>query len=141
MEQQTKVRKTQARPSQPGDGTDLLAGIAQEALPGFSRPSEEKIVDWKERYPDSEIYMVPLGGEIYVFRTLTRSEYHAFLATIPPQATEGDVEEKIADLCLLWPESYLQSDKKRGKAGVPSAIMEMVFSYSGFQPAAPPVKL
>lgn len=99
--------------------------------------SEERVEELKAKYPDNDIYAVPIAGEVWIYRDIRRPEYYK-LKNDPIAAQPEAFEEMIVKLCVLYPESI---DFEKGKAGVPAVLADLIFLSSGFEPAAPPVKL
>lgn len=101
----------------------------REIFPGG--PTEDMIANWKKQY--GEIYMTEFDFGIFIWRTLGRLEYKKLLTDY-----EGDFdlqwfrEEKIVEMCVLWPENYTHEDIVNGRAGTPRLLAEQILNKSGF---------
>lgn len=101
-------------------------------------PTKSQIEDWKKQFGD--IYMTEFDSETFVWRTLTRLE---FKRVINAEGAENDWyrEERVAELCVLWPENYGHDEIVNGKAGIPAMLADQVMNKSGFMPRTGAQKL
>mgnify|MGYP000719325051 CR=1 FL=1 len=108
--------------------------MSEEVKPlGEKGPTQEWINDVKSKYGD--IYYVYFDDEPVVFRTITRKEYIEIMqSSIPTPDNPGDdigeSENRLVDMCTLWPENYKAAEEKKG--GRVSGIAQYVLYYSGF---------
>lgn len=60
---------------------------------------EEKLIEWKKQY--GYVYFTEVNGNEFIFRLLGNKEYE----TLQSACTDlTDLDEKIAQLCVLYPE-------------------------------------
>lgn len=85
---------------------------------------QEIIRDLKRKYP--QVYATIVGDDLYIWRPLGRREYREILE----QATdEHDLEERIAQAAVVWPEGI---DFQKGKAGAPEILAAEIKEASGY---------
>lgn len=100
------------------------------AFPGA--PSDEQIEEWKQKL--GEIFCSGFSDtEIFIWRPVTRKEFIALqtgLAQVE-NATQWDLEEKMAELCVLWatPAGFESFEKKAGSL---STLHEQIMQNSNF---------
>ena len=107
----------------------------------------EPTKEWKDLQKKTfgDVYRVSIGGEVYVYRKLRRSEYKDLQKSMTPEmGPNGPVvsaeqsqalEERIAEVCTIWPENYKELDSP---AGVPTVLAGYISNSSGFDVDAPP---
>ena len=101
-------------------------------------PTRDMIENWKRQYGD--IYMTKFDNETFIWRTLTRLEFKNLLNTEGDQ-TEWYREERLAELCVLWPLDYNHEEIMDGKAGIPAILADHIMNKSGFMPTIGAQKL
>jgi len=101
-------------------------------------PTRDMIENWKRQYGD--IYMTKFDSETFIWRTLTRLEFKNLLNTEGDQ-TEWYREERLAELCVLWPLDYNHEKIIDGKAGTPAILADQIMNKSGFMPTIGAQKL
>jgi hypothetical protein len=109
----------------------------EEVFPGG--PPRGLVEMWKAQF--GEIYSSPFGDDVFIWRTMKRTEYKEVLRI---QAPKGDTmfrEEKICEKCVLWPIGYSHMVMALGKAGVPTLLAEQIMDKSGFTIAVEPERL
>jgi hypothetical protein len=81
-------------------------------------PTKEQIADWKKA---SDIFAIGLDeGELYIWRPISRREYKGLKKAMQAKAQsggeiqDGDFEEEVVKLCLLWGSDYSFLDSKGG---------------------------
>ena len=98
----------------------------------------EKIDELKAKH--GKIFRVVVGGEVFVYRYLTRAEFRELQKLAKPDiGPEGnpivnadkalDMEEAMVRKCIVWPENYSIDN---GQAGVPSMLANYISNSSGF---------
>ncbi len=100
-------------------------------------PTRNKVEEWKSLY--GSVFMTEVDEDIFVWRTITRTEYKEILKL--KQADALYREERICEKCVLWPEDYDFLQMGQGGAGVPSLLAEQVMDKSGFTPKGESQKL
>jgi hypothetical protein len=101
----------------------------KEVFPGG--PTEDMVANWKKKY--GEVYMTEFDFDVFIWRTLGRLEYKKLLSE-----NEGDIdmqwfrEEKITEICTLWPKDFSHDDVVGGRAGTPRLLSEQILNKSGF---------
>ena len=101
-------------------------------------PSQEEIDEWKTKFGD--IYSVGLGQDKYIYRPMRRFEYKNILQLSQNQDNRTFVEEKVAQMCVIWP--VIDPTKMSTlKAGTISTLVELVMAASNFGISEEPVKL
>ena len=107
------------------------------SLPIFpGGPSELQIDAWKEKY--GSIEMIEVGGEIFIYRQLGRSEHKALLAA--GIFNDEDTDEATVKTLLVSPK-YEDVDWDKQGAGVIPTLAQAIMRLSGFTAAAAPMKL
>lgn len=102
-------------------------------------PTQELVDEWKAQY--GEIYQSPFGDDIYVWRCMTRDEYKSVLRIQVPRGDTMFREEKICEICVLWPRGYKVQIMGKEKAGIPTLLAEQIMDKSGFTPTREPERL
>jgi hypothetical protein len=133
----TGTREYQEPPSLKQDGNRFLND--QPAFPGG--PMRSEIASWKKTFEqdDHTVNLSEPGGEPFIWRTLSRTEYREIMAlqnTDPLQR-----EEIICEICTLFPYDYNFSNMASRKAGIPAVLAEQIMQESGFKKPAPPIRL
>lgn len=91
-------------------------------------PTTNQVEKWKSQF--GSVYMTELDDDVFIWRTITRVEYKGVL-----KAKNADAlyrEERICELCVLWPKDYNFLAMGSGKAGIPSLLSEQIMDKSGF---------
>jgi hypothetical protein len=101
-------------------------------------PTRQEVEEWKERY-QGEIYFTPFSTAVYVWRTLTRPEYREIISDSTLNAL--DREELFMERCIVYPRNFSLEKIKKGRAGDPSILSEMIMDKSGFVAQSAPIKL
>ena len=140
-----KVKELKAQESfmEPAEEMDILNDVeyieeTTEDELFFNGPSNEEVDAWKLQY--KTVYATEIDGSgVFVWRTLNRKEFKELMKieTTDPLARE----EKLCDLCILWPEGLDEESFQEGDAGVPTILAEQIMERSGFAPIAGPVAL
>jgi hypothetical protein len=120
--------------------------VEETVVEEVMEPTQEWIDAAKKKY--GKIFSLVIGGDVYVYRTLKRSEFKELQKTMKPEMTpQGptvtpeqslELEEKICDLCVIWPEKYSEKDQD---AAAPSVLSTAISESSGSQVNAPPQEL
>jgi hypothetical protein len=98
--------------------------------------SQETINEWKTKF--GELFMVTLGEEQYVYRSMKRFEYKTLMNN--PEANRAFNEEKIIQMCVLSP-VFDQAKLHISKAGTVATLVELIMSASNFGVSEEPIKL
>jgi hypothetical protein len=70
--------------------------------PGKKIPTAETLFGWKQMH--GELYMQPLGKDVYIYRYLKRAEMIALKAKKEFQTYDQDqIDEEFCKRCMLWP--------------------------------------
>lgn len=93
-------------------------------------PTRSKVENWKQAHP-SGVYMTKFENSTYAWRTLDRTEYKNMINTEGDQS-EWYLEERVTELCVLWPEDYDHTKIANDMAGIPSTLFEQIMNKSGF---------
>lgn len=100
-------------------------------------PTLNKIEEWKSRYTD--IYVTEFEAEIFIWRCVARNEYKEINNI--QGADSFYKEERLCDVCVLYPEEYDFIAMRSGKAGIPTFLSEQILEKSGFTARAAAIKL
>ena len=103
--------------------------------------TQEMIDGWKKQY--GRAFKCEISGKTYVYRPILRRELKTFQKELTPElavSAEGSalMEEKISDLCTLYPENF---SSNTGDAGVPSVLASYISAVSGYRVDMEPVEL
>lgn len=95
-------------------------------------PTKDMIENWKNQF-GGDIYMTEYDSETFVWRPISRLE---FKKIVNAEGNHDDFyrEERVTELCVLWPENYSHDDIIDGKAGVPAVLADQIMNKSGFLP-------
>ena len=105
----------------------------QEKLAGVT---SEQIAEWKSKFGD--IYLITLGEEKYIYRSIKRFEYKTLMANA--DSTRAFNEEKIVQMCVIYP--AIDATKiPTLKAGTITTLVELIMAASNFGVVEEPVKL
>ena len=105
----------------------------QVNLPGVT---QEQITEWKNKFGD--IYLITLGDDKYIYRSLKRFEYKTLMAST--ESTRAFNEEKIVQMCVIYP--LMDAAKiPTLKAGTITTMVELIMAASNFGVVEEPVKL
>ncbi|WP_422661746.1 hypothetical protein ACK8P5_25670 (plasmid) [Paenibacillus sp. EC2-1] len=104
-------------------------------------PLESEKNSWKKQFEGDghEVFSSPAGGDMFVWRTMSRVEYRSLMAL--PNTDPLQREEIICEICVLFPYDYNFSTMSARKAGVPSVLAEAIMKESAFDKPANPVRL
>jgi len=95
-------------------------------------PTVNQIERWKSEY-NGNVFMTEVDdNNVFIWRTINRLEYKGVIKNQNADALFR--EERICELCVLWPENYDFTKMNKGLAGAPSLIAEQVMDKSGFIP-------
>jgi hypothetical protein len=112
----------------------------EEIFPGGPLVSE--VNAWKKQF-EVDGHTVNLSefptGEVFVWRTLNRTEYREVMNL--PNTDAVQREEIICEICVLWPYNYNFREMAAQKAGLPAVLSQHIMRESGFAPISPPVRL
>jgi hypothetical protein len=100
-------------------------------------PSDEEIAALKEKY--SNLELIELGGEVYVYRGINRAEHRMLLQSRVLETAE-DADFEIVKRFLVWPEPSKINWEEKG-AGVIPTLSQHIMRLSGFVAGSNPVKL
>ena len=92
--------------------------------------------NWKKRF--GRIYFVEICDDLYFYRAMAKPEYKAIMAL--EGATREIQEEKIAELCVLYPRMSIEN-LRMGVAGLAPTITEYIMRASAFGAVMAPTKL
>jgi hypothetical protein len=98
--------------------------------------SQETVSEWKSKY--GELFMITLGDEQYVYRSMKRFEYKTIMNN--PDANRAFNEEKIIQMCVVHP-IFDQAKIYASKAGTVATLVELIMAASNFGANEEPVKL
>lgn len=85
---------------------------------------QEIIRELKRKY--KQVYATIIGEDLYIWRLLGRKEYREILEQA---IDEHDLEERIAQAAVVWPEGI---DFRQWKAGAPGILAAEIKEASGF---------
>lgn len=92
-------------------------------------PNKSLVETWKRKWEDSNLRVVEIQEQFFVFRTLNRFEYKQITGyNIDALARE----EVICETCTLWPQDYDHKSMALGNAGLPSTFAQIIMEESGF---------
>lgn len=116
-------------------------GFLQEELICEGGPPVSEVNSWKKQFETDGhgIHLSTLYDEVFIWRTLSRNEYREIMAL--PNTDPLQREEIICEVCMLFPYDYNFTAMASRKAGIPAQIAEDIMKESGFQKAAPPIRL
>jgi len=111
---------------------------AEQEFPEFKGlPSDEEIAALKDKFGDLE--MVEVGGDIYIYRRITRPEHRLMIQNQVPETVE-DADEEIVKRFLVWPD-FESIDWDAKGAGVIPTLSQFIMRFSGFIASSNPIKL
>jgi hypothetical protein len=109
-------------------------------------PEQAWITEQKKKWP--RLSRTTVSGVVYVYRPLMRDEYDQINKDIPPQMTSQgpiltpdqtrEMEEKVSELCVLWPVNFKSVEATAGAATV---LAGCISDFSGFHVDEEPVEL
>jgi hypothetical protein len=102
-------------------------------------PTKDAVENWKNQF-GGDIYMTEFDTETFIWRPISRLE---FKKIVNAEGNQDDFyrEERVTELCVLWPENYSHDDIIDGKAGVPAVLADQIMNKSGFLPTTGAKKL
>lgn len=104
-----------------------IAVMEEPIYPGG--PTASQVDAWKEEH--GFVYLMEFEpGEAYIFRPVNRREFKE-LARIDDKDTMNR-EERLCEMCVLWPQGYDFVLMNKEKAGIPTLISEEIMVKSGF---------
>ena len=101
-------------------------------------PSQETINEWKTQFGD--VFVATFGEEKYVYRPMKRFEYKKILQLGQDPDNRTFVEEKIAQMCIVWPKVDATKFSTL-KAGTISTLVDLIMAASNFGITEEPIKL
>ena len=109
-------------------------------------PTQEWIDTAKKKH--GKIFSLDIGGQQFIYRALKRTEFRELQKQLKPEMTANgpivppeqslELEEKIANLCVLWPEDFGKIDQD---AALPSVLSSAISDSSGSQVISMPQEL
>lgn len=93
-------------------------------------PTKSMLQMWKKQYDGHDILFVNVSDENFIIRTLNRHEYKSIVSLQNSNALNR--EEIICETVVLWPEIFTWKEMATKKAGIPSALAEVIMKKSGF---------
>jgi hypothetical protein len=105
-------------------------------------PARSEVNAWKKQFEQDghSVHLSDLGdNEIFIWRTLSRTEYREIMAL--PNTDPLQREEIICEVCVLFPANYNFSSMASRKAGIPAVLAEQIMHESGFKKPSPPIRL
>lgn len=93
-------------------------------------PNKSMLQLWKKQYDGHDILFVNIADENFIIRTLNRHEYKSIVSLQNSNALNR--EEIICETVVLWPEIFTWKEMAKKKAGIPSALAEVIMKKSGF---------
>ena len=100
-------------------------------------PLQSQVDEWKGAY--GQVYLTEVDDDdTFIWRVLNRKEFKEVMKV------ESDAmyrEERVCELCILWPEDYTFDSISDGKAGVPTILSEQIMEKSGFAPKTGPIAI
>jgi len=96
----------------------------------------KQIWDWKKQF--GAVYFVDICDTFYFYRAMSKPEYKGIMNI--ENATREIQEEKITELCTLFPKVSVQN-LRLGLAGLASSMAEYIMRASAFGSLATPTKL
>ena|SRR5665213_1765928 len=103
---------------------------------GINGVTDVQIGEWKAKFGD--IYLINLGDEQYVYRSIRRFEYKQVMST--PESNRAFNEDKIVQMCIVYPTIDV-TKMPAMKAGTVSTLVELIMAASNFGISEEPVKL
>ena len=110
------------------------------------QPTQEWIDEQKKKH--GRIFTTTISGEVYIYRFLKRLEFRELNKGLTPEMTQQgpvvnseqamEVEDRITEMCTLWPEKYSRDNVP---AAVPAILSAYISDSSGTQPPEPPKEL
>lgn len=93
-------------------------------------PTKSMIQLWKKQFEGHDICYVNIADYNFIIRTLNRHEYKSIVAI--PNSNALNREEIICETVVLFPQEFSWKQMAVQKAGVPSALAEVIMKKSGF---------
>jgi len=100
-------------------------------------PTQEQIEQWKSKY-GNKIYSINIDQELFIWKALSRKDFKELNAMQDAPLVK---EERLCQICILWPENYDEEAIQNGLAGAPSILAEHIMETSGFGSISAPVAL
>lgn len=110
---------------------------SEKIFPGG--PTKDTIQNWKNQF-GGDVYMTEFDSETFVWRPISRLE---FKKIVNAEGNQDDFyrEERVTELCVLFPENYSHDNIIDGKAGIPAILADHIMNKSGFMPKTGAQKL
>lgn len=105
------------------------------------RELNDKIAELKDAHPEVELFLVDVGYEPVIFRSMDRALYADVRKKIDGLTDQTKVEETVCDACVFYPEKEKYAELKNRKGGFCTTLAEEIFRTSGFSVMLAPVKL
>lgn len=100
-----------------------------EQFPGA--PSKAQIENWKATHGDVFVSSMPISGNIYIYRPISRLEWKNLQSIAPANADPAWADEQIVTRCVLFP--AMTVDKIAGSlAGTVETLAKQILSSSDF---------
>tara|TARA_Y100000310_G_C20319935_1_gene640259 strand:+ start:189 stop:620 length:432 start_codon:yes stop_codon:yes gene_type:complete len=129
---------------QPSAVIDKVMEFADSKPFGENGPTQAQIDAWKKEH--GSIHLAEYhGGEIYIYRKISRSEYSALtreLRTDPRAADEMWFESYFVSRVLLWPENITVDElNETMEAGLASSLYNQISVICKFNTVSEPIEL
>ena len=123
----------------PETDTATLEDLDREMIIEESGVPQEKIDSWKKHF--SVVGAVKVGGTVYFYRALTRSELRD-IRREQGEAAQDDLvfQEKLCTRCVLHPKMDAGSIDGSA-AGLASTLAGAIWDASGYVPDSEPIRL
>lgn len=93
-------------------------------------PTQSMVENWKQQFQGG-VYLTEFEDQTFVWRCLNRTEYKNIVNTEGEQS-EWYLEERVTEMCVVWPKDYNHEDIANDMAGTPSTLFEQIMNKSGF---------
>ncbi len=107
-----------------------ISELATELQEYEDSPDEAILEAWKSTYGKFFVSSVLGDSDIFIWRTLNRTEYKQ-LANTGVMKNQSSYEEAIVRKCLLWPK-VAQEDIAASDAGIIPTLAKQILFKSGF---------
>lgn len=101
-------------------------------------PTKEIVAGWKQRYNDDVFASIIGKGEVFIFRSINRSEWKQLNDQIQKSGTEDPMalHEAVVRKCVLFPNLGHPEVFAGIKAGTVPTLFEQITWYSNFMDPA-----
>lgn len=124
--------------------SEEIETIVEDVRPfGDTGPTQKQVDQWKAKY--RKIFLARYyGGDVYIYKMLTRPEYAEIIKEVRNDARVTDeewFESFFVSKTLLWPENMTADELHTAEAGLATSLYQQISTVCKFNTISDPIEL